>query len=82
MKTEEFHVLTAALEKLTPHQRSILVDRLHKIEHVQAVSTLVESRVQEKPLCPKCGYDHIARRVRHRVCSVTVALRAVPPLTH
>jgi transposase-like protein len=61
MKTEEFHVLTAALEKLTPHQRSILVDRLHEIVHIQAVSTLVESRVQSKPLCPKCGYDHIAR---------------------
>ena len=61
MKTEEFHVLTAELEKLTPHQRSVLVDCLHKIEHVQAVSTLVESRVQSKPLCPKCGHDHIAR---------------------
>ncbi len=61
MKTEEFHVLTAELEKLTPHQRSILVDRLHKIEHVQAVSTLVESRVLSKPVCPKCGHDHIAR---------------------
>lgn len=61
MKTDEFHVLTAELEKLTPHQRSILVDRLHKIEHIQAVSTLVESRVQGKPECPKCGHDRIAR---------------------
>ena len=61
MKTEEFHALAAVLEKLTPHQRNILVDRLHKIEHVQAVSTLLESRVSTKPLCPKCGHDHIAR---------------------
>lgn len=61
MKTEKFHALAAELEKLTPHQRSILVDRLHKIEHVQAISTLLESRVSTKPLCPKCGHDHIAR---------------------
>jgi transposase-like protein len=61
MKTEEFQILAAELEKLTPHQRSLLVDRLHKIEHVQAVSTLVESRVLSAPLCPKCGHDHIAR---------------------
>ena len=37
MKAEEFQVMAAKLEKLTPHQRSLLVDRLHKIEHVQAV---------------------------------------------
>lgn len=61
MKTEEFQAMAAELEKLTPHQRSLLVDRLRKIEHVQAVSTLVESRVLTAPLCPKCGHDHIAR---------------------
>ena len=61
MKTEEFQVLAAELEKLTPHQRSLLVDRLHRIEHVHAVSTLVESRVLTAPLCPKCGHDHLAR---------------------
>ena len=61
MKTEEFQVMSAELEKLTPHQPSLLVDPLHKIKHVQAVSTLVESRVLSMPLCPKCGHDHIAR---------------------
>jgi transposase-like protein len=61
MKTEEFQVMAEKLAKLTPHQRSLLVDRLHKIEHVQAVSTLIESRVQTTSLCPKCGHDHIAR---------------------
>jgi len=61
MKVEEFQILAAELEKLTPHQRSLLVDRLHRIEHVQAVNTLVESRVLTTPLCPKCGHDHIAR---------------------
>ena len=53
MKTEEFQVMSAELEKLTTHQRSLLVDSLHKIEHVQAVSTLVESRVVSTPLWPK-----------------------------
>ena len=62
MKVEEFQILAAELEKLTPHQRSLLVDRLHRIEHVQAVSTMVESRAPTTPLCPKCGHDHIARR--------------------
>lgn len=61
MKTEEFHALTAELEKLTPHQRSLLTDRLREIEHVQSVGTLVESRVLTRPLCPKCGQDRIAR---------------------
>lgn len=61
MKAEEFHVLAAGLERLTPHQRGIVVGRLREIEHIQAVSTLVESRVQGKPLCPKCGHDRIAR---------------------
>ena len=61
MKTKEFQVLSSKLEKLTPHQRSMLADRLHKIEHVQAVSSLIESRVLTTPLCPKCGHDHIAR---------------------
>ncbi len=88
MKTEEFHVLTTELEKLTPHQRSILVDRLHKIEHVQAVSTLVESRVQSKPRCPKCGHDHIARwgsasglqRYRCSACCITFNTLTGTPL--
>jgi transposase-like protein len=61
MKTEEFQILAAELEKLTPHQRRLLVDRLHKIEHVHAVSTLIESRVLSTPVCPKCGHNHIAR---------------------
>lgn len=61
MKIEEFQVLVSELGRLTPHQRGMLIDRLHKIEHVQAVSILVESRVLIKPLCPKCGHDHIAR---------------------
>ena len=61
MKTEEFQILAAELEKLTPRQRTLLVDCLHKIEHVHAVSTLIESRVLSTPSCPQCGHDQIAR---------------------
>jgi hypothetical protein len=40
MKTEEFQILAAELERLTPHQRRLLADCLHKVGHVQAVSAL------------------------------------------
>lgn len=43
MKTEEFQILAAELARLTPHQRRLLADCLHKIGHIQAVSTLIES---------------------------------------
>ena len=83
MKTEEFQVIAAELEKLTPHQRCMLMVRLHKIEHVHAVSTLVESRVLTTPLCPKHGHDHIARLgsasglQRYRCASCKTAFNAL-----
>ncbi len=61
MKTDEFKELTTKLDRLTPHQRSILADRLHKIEHVHVVGTTIENRVSSKPVCPKCGHDHIGK---------------------
>ncbi|MEY3123423.1 MAG: hypothetical protein RI993_2248, partial [Pseudomonadota bacterium] len=36
MKTEEFQILAAELARLTPHQRRLLADCLHKIGHIQA----------------------------------------------
>jgi transposase-like protein len=61
MRTEEFQLLTEDLEKMTPHQRGLLAERLRKMAHIKAVNTLVESRVLTTPVCPKCGHDHIAR---------------------
>ena len=61
MKTEEFQILAGNLEKLTPHQRNVLADRLREIGHIQAVNTLVESRAVAKPVCPRCGHEHISR---------------------
>lgn len=87
MKTEEFQVLTEALEKLTPHQRGLLAEHLQKIGHVQAVQTLVESRTLSAPECPRCGHGHIARwgtasglqRYRCAACKVTFnALTGTP----
>lgn len=87
MRTEEFQALTEELEKLTPHQRGLLKERLRKIGHVQAVNTLVESRALATPVCPKCGHDHIARwgsasglqRYRCAACKATFnALTGTP----
>ena len=61
MKTEEFQALTAEIEKLTPHQRKLLSQRLDKIQNVQAVNTLIEGRVATASECPKCGHNRIAR---------------------
>ena len=55
MKTKDFQLLTAELERMTPHQRRLLADCLHKIGHIPAVSTLIESRILATPLCPKCA---------------------------
>lgn len=60
MKTEEFLVLAERLEEMTPHQRGLVAERLRKIGHIQAVHTLIESRTLTRPVCPKCGHDHIA----------------------
>ena len=49
MKIENFHVLTSELTQLTPHQRSILSDRLREIEHVSLCQrTLIEERLSNQ----------------------------------
>jgi hypothetical protein len=60
MKAEEFLAFAEGLEKMTPHQRGLVAERLQKIGHIQAVNTLIESRTLTTPVCPKCGHDHIA----------------------
>ena len=87
MRTEEFQALVEELEKLTPHQRGLLTERLQKRGHIQAVHTLVESRALSVPMCPKCGHDEIARwgsasglqRYRCSACKATFnALTGTP----
>lgn len=87
MRSKEFQALADELEKLTPHQRTLLTERLQRIGHVQAVHTLVESRALTTPVCPKCGHDEIARwgsasglqRYRCAACKATFnALTGTP----
>ena len=61
MKPADFQALSAEIGKLTPHQRKLLSKRLDKIQNVQAVNTLIESKVTTASTCPKCGHDKIAR---------------------
>lgn len=61
MKAEEFRRLTAELEKLTPHQKQILTDRLRSTGQAQIARALIESRVGAMPACPHCGHGHVAR---------------------
>ena len=61
MKSEDFQALTSELTQLTPHQRSILLDRLREVEHASVSCTLIEERLSNKPLCPRCGKEHIVR---------------------
>lgn len=61
MKSKSFQALTSELTQLTPHQRSILSDRLREIEHTSASRTLIEERLSNKLLCPRCGKEHIVR---------------------
>jgi transposase-like protein len=61
MKAEEFRRLTVALEKLTPHQKQMLTDRLRASGHAADAHELIESRVGAEPVCPHCGHSQVAR---------------------
>ena len=61
MRKDDFQALTVQIEKLTPHQRKLLAERLDNTANVQAVNALVESRVLAAPVCPRCAHNKIAR---------------------
>lgn len=61
MKAEEFRRLTAELEKLTPHQKQLLTDRLRGSGHATDVRALIESRVGAAPVCPHCQHQQVSR---------------------
>lgn len=89
MKPEEFKELAAQLEKLTPHQRSIMSERLHGIEQAQAVHTTIENRISAKPICPQCGCDKVSKwgaannlqRYRCKSCHKTFNALSGTPLS-
>lgn len=73
MKLEEFQAMSAQLENLTPHQRSLLKDRLHKIDHIHAVNSMVESRIS------RWGFVSGLQRYRCKGCHATFnALTGTP----
>ena len=87
MRAEDFQAWAEERDKLTPHQRTLLTERLREIGHVQAVHTLVERRVLLRPTCPKCGHNEIVRwgsasglqRYRCAACQATFnALTGTP----
>lgn len=61
MRREDFQALAANLDALTPHQRKQLVKQLSKVDSAQEVASLIESRVADAPVCPKCAHAKIAR---------------------
>ncbi len=61
MKREDFQALAVNLDTLTPHQRKLLLKQLSKVDSAQEVSALIESRVTDAPVCPKCAHAQIAR---------------------
>jgi len=61
MKNKDFQALTSELTQLTPRQRSILSERLRKIEHASVSRTLIDECLSNKPLCPRFGKEHIVR---------------------
>ena len=79
MKAEEFRRLTVELEKLTPHQKQLLTDRLRASGHAAEAHALIESRVGAMPVCPHCQHGQVARwgksarlqRYRRGACQAT-----------
>lgn len=61
MKREDFQALAVNIDTLTPHQRKLLAKQLSKVDSAQEVSALIESRVTDAPVCPKCAHTQIAR---------------------
>lgn len=61
MRREDFQALAANIGMLTPHQRKQLVKQLSKVDSAQEVASLIESRISDAPVCPKCAHTKIAR---------------------
>lgn len=73
MKNENFQALASELTQLTPHQRSILSDRLREIEPTSVPCTLIEKRlsIEQTTMSRNCSKEHIVRGVLHPSYKVT-----------
>lgn len=61
MRTEQFEALSAQVDQLTPRQRQLLTQSLTKLQGVEVVKQLIESKLADAPVCPQCGHQKVAR---------------------
>ena len=61
MKAHDFRKLSISLKTLTPHQRQVLMDRLEPAAQASESCHLVETRIEEKPVCPHCAHELVSR---------------------
>lgn len=88
MKAEDFQRLIDEVDKLSPHQKQLLAERLRSSGQAQEGRTLVESRIIAKPICPRCQHDQVFRwgrvsglqRYRCRACKTTFNALSGTPL--
>ncbi len=61
MDPKEFRKLSRDTERLTPHQKQVLLERLKPAGLAQDAARLLESRAGNKPPCPHCGCGDAVR---------------------
>lgn len=79
MRTQELGRLLAALGRLTPAQRQLVVHTLEGTRSLDEATAIIEKRSAARPVCPKCGAQRVARngfanglqRFKCRGCRVT-----------
>jgi transposase-like protein len=64
MRGDRFEELLALVSMLTSEQRARIADRLRAVEGADAVTTLIEGRMEERPSCPHCHSPRIVRNGR------------------
>ena len=79
MKALAYRTLKEEIEKLTPHQRKSLLNRLRADGQTGAVLELIESRVSATPVCPHCGHGAVSRWGAASGLSVIAAVPVRPP---
>ena len=90
MRNREMKRLTAALEKMTPGQRKILVTELMALELHPASVTIVERHLASAPTCPHCAAERVVKngtarglqRYKCHDCSKTFCTLTGTPLAH
>ncbi len=88
MRARELKCLLAMTARLTPHQRTQLLDRLTHDLALNEALALIESRMPARSSCPKChgasvvrnGQANDLQRYKCRDCGVTFNVLTGTPL--